>query len=96
MTKKISSFDIAEHLETEADIQAFLNETAKEGGASDFIHALSIAARAKGMSEVAKQAGVTRASLYKSLANDGNPHFDTVFRVCHALGVQLVTRPLPA
>ena len=74
----------------------FLNETAQQGNASDFIHALGIAARAKGMSEVAKQAGVTRASLYKSLADDGNPHFDTIFRVCNALGVQLVTQPIHA
>ena len=96
MTKKVTRFDIAEHLETEADIQEFLNETALQGSASDFIHALGIAARAKGMSEVAKQAGVTRASLYKSLADDGNPHFDTVFRVCNALGVQLVTQPIHA
>ena len=96
MTKKVTPFDIAKHLETEADIQMFLNETAQQGNASDFIHALGIAARAKGMSEVAKQAGVTRASLYKSLADDGNPHFDTVFRVCNALGVQLVTQPIHA
>lgn len=96
MTAKISAFDIAQHLETEADIQEFLSETAQQGSASDFIHALGIAARAKGMSEVAKQAGVTRASLYKSLADDGNPHFDTVFRVCAALGVRLVTQPVYA
>ena len=96
MTKKVTPFNIAEHLETEADIQAFLNETAQQGNASDFVHALGIAARAKGMSEVAKQAGVTRASLYKSLADDGNPHFDTIFRVCNALGVQLVTQPIHA
>jgi probable addiction module antidote protein len=89
MTETITAFDIAEHLETDADIQAFLHEVAITGDASDFIHALSIAARAKGMTEVAKQAGVTRASLYKSLADDGNPRFDTVVKVCQALGVKL-------
>ena len=94
MTEKIISFDIAQHLETDADIQEFLNETVQQGGASDFIHALGIAARAKGMSEVAKQAGVTRASLYKSLADGGNPEFETVFRVCNALGVRLVALPV--
>ena len=82
-------FDIAEHLETEADIQAFLLESAQSGEPADFIHALAIAARAKGMSEVAKQAGVTRASLYKSLADGANPRFDTVAKVCAALGVRL-------
>lgn len=93
MAEKITSFDIAQHLETDADIQVFLNETAQQGDASDFIHALGVAARAKGMSEVAKLAGVTRASLYKSLADDGNPQFETVFRVCSALGVRLVAKP---
>lgn len=82
-------FDIAEHLETDDDIRAFLLESANTDEPSDFIHALAIAARAKGMSEVAKQAGVTRASLYKSLADDGNPRFDTVAKVCAALGVRL-------
>ena len=69
MKEAIATFDIAEHLETDADIQAFLNESAIIGDTSDFIHALSIAARAKGMTEIAKQAGVTRASLYKSLSS---------------------------
>lgn len=89
MTEKITSFDIANHLKTEADIQAFLNETAESGNAADFIHALGIAARAKGMTEVAKRAGVTRASLYKSLGDSGKPQFETIFRVCHALGLKL-------
>jgi len=62
MNNMITSFDIAEHLETEADIQAFLHDAAANGDASDFIHALSIAARAKGMTEVAKHAGITLAS----------------------------------
>ncbi len=93
---KIRRFDIAELLETESDIQEFLSETAKEGDAADFIHALGVASRAKGMSKVAKEAGVTRASLYKSLASDGNPNFETVFKVCHALGVHLVAQPIHA
>lgn len=94
MTETIIAFDIAEHLETEADIQDFLRETAITGDTTDFIHALNIAARAKGMSEVAKQAGVTRASLYKSLAENGNPRFDTIVKVCNALGVKLHAEPV--
>ncbi|MGH8476348.1 MAG: DNA polymerase III subunit epsilon [Methylococcales bacterium] len=78
MTETITPFDIAEHLETDNEIREFLRETAISGDASDFIHALNVAARAKGMTEVARQAGVTRASLYKSLADDGNPRFDTI------------------
>lgn len=82
-------FDIAEHLNTPEEIRAFLQEVAATGDESDFIHALNIAARAMGMTEVAKKAGVTRASLYKSLAEDGNPRFETVSKVAKALGCKL-------
>ncbi len=90
MTEKITLFDVAEHLKTDEDIKIFLKESADTGNASDFIHALNTAARAKGMTEVAKQAGVTRASLYKSLADDGNPRFDTITKIVEALGCKLV------
>ncbi|MGH8497866.1 MAG: addiction module antidote protein [Methylococcales bacterium] len=90
MTENITPFDITEHLETDADIREFLRETVIAGNASDFIHALNTAARAKGMTEVAKQAGVTRASLYKSLADDGNPRFETIAKIVEALGCKLV------
>jgi probable addiction module antidote protein len=55
------------------DIKLFLKEAVKTGSGKDFIHALNTAARAKGMTEVAHQADVTQASLYKSLFGDGNP-----------------------
>jgi len=86
----ISTFDIAEHLETDTDIQDFLRETAQTGSPSDFIHALNIAARAKGMTKVAKLAAVTRASLYKPLAEDGKPRFEMVAKIVEALGCKLV------
>ena len=82
-------FDIAEHLETDHDIWEFLAEVLATGTTSDFIHALNTAARAKGMTEVAKQAGVTRASLYKSLSADGNPRFETISKIVEALGGHL-------
>lgn len=82
-------FDIAEHLETDEDIRGFLCEVANTGDTADFIHALNIAARAKGMTEVAQQVGVTRASLYKSLSEDGNPRFETIHKVVEALGCKL-------
>ena len=86
---KIFPFDIAEHLQNDDDIHGFLVEVAATGDESDFIHALNIAARAKGMTEIAKKAGVTRASLYKSLADGGNPRFDTISKVTKALGCRL-------
>ena len=86
---KATKFDIAEYLETPEDIQAFLDEAMNTGSSEEFIHALGIAARAKGMTEVAEKAGVTRPSLYKSLSNGGKPGFDTVNKVIHALGCKL-------
>ena len=82
-------FDIAEHLTTDEDIREFLKETANTGDTSDFIHALSIATRAKGMTEIAKQAGVSRASLYKSLSDSGNPRFETISKIVNALGCKI-------
>jgi probable addiction module antidote protein len=88
MALKTRPFDVAEHLETEEDIKIFLKDAA-EGTPEEFIHALSTAARAMGMTEVAKKAGVTRASLYKSLADGGKPQFATVSKVLKALGCKL-------
>lgn len=89
MTLEIKPFDIAEHLNTPKDIRNFLQEVLDTGDESDFIHALSTAARAMGMTEVAKKAGVTRASLYKSLSENGNPGFITISKVTKALGCKL-------
>ena len=89
MSTKTFPFDIAEHLQNDDDIRGFLSEVAATGDESDFVHALSIAAKAKGMTEIAKQAGVTRASLCKSLADGGNPRFDTISKVTKALGCKL-------
>lgn len=88
MTTKTRPFDAAEYLTTDEDIKFFLQDAA-EGTPEEFVHALNTAARAKGMTEVAKKAGVTRASLYKSLAEGGSPRFDTISKVAKALGCKL-------
>jgi probable addiction module antidote protein len=89
MQSNIFPFDISEHLETDEDIRGFLQEVASTGDTSDLIHALNVAARAKGMTEVARQAGVTRASLYKSLSENGNPRFDTISKIVETFGCKL-------
>ena len=89
MTLGTKPLDISEHLNTPDEIRAFLQEVLETGEESDFIHALSIAAKATGMTDVAKKAGVTRASLYKSLATNGNPRSSTVSKVAKALGCKL-------
>jgi probable addiction module antidote protein len=90
MALKTYPLDVAELLEDDEDIRVFLEETAREGTPEDFICALGAAARARGMTEIAKQAGVTRASLYKSLSVAGNPEFSTVAKVTRALGLKLI------
>jgi probable addiction module antidote protein len=85
----LRTLDIAEYLETEEDIAGFLNEMLLEGTPSEFRHALSIAARARGMTDIAQKANVTRASLYKSLSETGEPRFDTIRKVIAAMGLKL-------
>lgn len=99
MTKKIRiadlpEFDFAEHLKSEADIAAYLTIVLEEGNMSELAHALGIAAKARGMSEIAAQSGLTREALYKALRSGAQPRFDTINRVCAALGVRLVAQPV--
>ena len=89
MSIKTSPLRIEDYLETDEDIKEFLTELARTGNYSDLMHGIATAARAKGMSNVAKQAGVTRASLYKSLSEDGNPRFETINNVVEALGCKI-------
>ena len=97
MTKKISiaglpEFDLAEQLKSEEDIAAYLTMVIEEGDTSELAHALGLAARARGMSEIAKASGITREALYRALRPDASPRFDTINRVCTALGVRLVAQ----
>ena len=97
MTKKISiaglpEFDLAEQLKSEEDIAAYLTMVIEEGDTSELAHALGLAARARGMSEIAKASGITREALYRALRPDASPRFDTINRVCAALGVRLVAQ----
>jgi probable addiction module antidote protein len=88
MKFKTKPFDVAAHLDNDETIAFFL-EDAADGSPEEFIHALNTVARAKGMTEIAKKAGVTRASLYKSLADGGKPRFDTIVKITKALGCKL-------
>jgi len=66
------------------------------GDDGELAHALGHIAKARGMAQIAKDAGIGRESLYKALRPDANPRFDTISRVCKALGVRLVAQPLAA
>lgn len=89
--KKIETrpWDAAEHLETEEDMAAYLDAALEEGDASLVLAVLGDIARAKGMSQIAREAGLGRESLYKALSPTGNPEFATILKVVRALGLQL-------
>lgn len=86
---KTAPFDSAEYLQTAEDIAAYLEAAFEDGDAAVITHALGVVARAEGMTEVARKAGLTRASLYKALSGEGRPEFATVLKVLQALGLKL-------
>jgi len=82
-------WDAAEHLETEEDMAAYLEAALEDGDSSLVAAALGDIARAKGMTEIARETGLGRESLYKALSAHGNPEFSTILKVIHALGLRL-------
>ncbi|KFL27695.1 addiction module antidote protein [Paradevosia shaoguanensis] len=89
MPLETSPYDSAEFLKTKDQVVAYLEAAFEDGDAALISHALGVVARSEGMSEVAKQAGLSRANLYKALAENGNPEFATVLKVVQALGLKL-------
>ena len=88
---KTTRFDVSEHLRTPEEMAAYLEASIEEanGDATFIAKALGDIARAKGMSQVARDAGLSRESLYKALSGDRNPNFDTILKVISALGIKL-------
>ena len=86
---KTRPWDAVEHLETDEDMAAYLEAALESGDASLIAAALGDIARAKGMTEIAREAGLGRESLYKALSPEGNPEFATVLKVIRALGLKL-------
>lgn len=89
MALKTKKWDAAEYLETPKSIVAYLEAAFEEGDPSLIAAALGDIARAKGMSELARQAGVTREALYKALSQSGDPRLSTFLGVMKALGIKL-------
>tara|TARA_R110002096_G_C14367410_1_gene704551 strand:+ start:506 stop:805 length:300 start_codon:yes stop_codon:yes gene_type:complete len=88
---KTTRFDVAEHLRTSEDMAAYLEACIEEanGDAAFIARALGNIAKAKGMAQVARDAGLSRESLYKALSGDRSPGFDTILKVVGALGLEL-------
>jgi len=95
MTIKTTRWDSAEHLKTDEEIQLYLEACLEEAGDDPafIVHALGVVARAKNMSQLARDTGLTREGLYKALSEDGNPTFATVAKIAKALGFKLTVQP---
>ena len=91
MTEKFSRWDSADYLKTEEDIDLYFEACVSEdpGDGSLIRNALGTIARARGMSQLARDTGLAREGLYKALSPDGNPEFATVMKVIKALGLKL-------
>ena len=96
MTISTTRWDSAEHLRTEEDIQLYLEACLEEAGDDPafIVHALGVVARVRNMSQLARDAGITREGLYKALSAEGNPSFATVAKIAKALGFKLSVQPL--
>lgn len=82
----IKNWDASEYFKTEQDIIEYLDAAAETGDPALLQAAIGDVAKARGMGQIAKEVGVGRESLYKSLSRDGNPSFQTILKVIHALG----------
>lgn len=90
----VRPFDVAEYLDSEEMIAAYLSEVLADGDMDELLNALGNVARAKGMSKLAEESGLGRESLYKALAKGAKPRFETINRVLNALGVCLRAEPV--
>ena len=90
MTKaKTFTWNVEDYLESTEDMAAYLEAALEEGDSALIAAALGDIARAKGMTQIAKETGLGRESLYKALSSEGNPEFATILKVIHALGLRL-------
>jgi probable addiction module antidote protein len=95
MNIKVSKWDASEYLSTPTDVIAYLNAVISENDPALLQAALGDVAKAQGMTQIAHDAGVGRASLYKSLRVDSSPSFKTIAKVAQVLGLRIVFEPLP-
>jgi probable addiction module antidote protein len=93
MSEKTIAFDAAEHLDDAVSQAELLDDAFESGDATYIAHALGVVARARGMTSIAREAGVTREALYRSLSEGGDPRLSTVIGVMRALGLHLQAKP---
>jgi probable addiction module antidote protein len=93
VAEKLTRFDPAEGLTSDEAIAVFMEEAFKTEDANYIAHALGVVARAKGMTQIARETGLSREQLYRSFSENGNPTLKTTIAVMKALGVELTARP---
>jgi probable addiction module antidote protein len=93
MEGKTLAWDATDYLKTDDDIAEFLAAALETGEVSDVTHALATIARARGMTETAKSAGLARGSLYKAIGEGANPTLSTLLSVLNAMNVTLSAKP---
>ncbi|MGO4437801.1 addiction module antidote protein [Rhizobium sp. RAF56] len=93
MAVKTSKWDIAEHLDTEEKIALFLEAVFEDGDPATIAAAIGDVARVHGMTQIAKDAGLSRENLYRALSAEGNPEFSTIMKVIKAMGFDLSVTP---
>ena len=91
---KTQPFDPAAYLDDAESLAAYMSEALATEDPAFIADALGVVARARGMSEIARESGLSRESLYRALSPDGNPEFNTILRVVRSLGLQLTTTPI--
>ncbi len=89
---KTRPFDMANHLQSEADITEYLSQVLEDGDPTELAAALGDIAKARGMAQLAKDTGLSRESLYKSLSGERVPSTDTLFKVIRAMGFKLTVQ----
>ena len=93
MSEKIYDYDPAASLESEEAIAMFLSDALETGDTAYIAKAMGVVARAKGMTELARETGLSREQLYRSFSEQGNPTLKTMLTVTRALGLELAARP---
>lgn len=89
MTEQYSRYDTADYLHNPEDMTLYFEACLEENDPALIAHALGVIARARWMSQLAKDTGLSRESLYKALSAEGNPEFSTILKVTRALGIRL-------
>jgi probable addiction module antidote protein len=86
---ELPEFDMAQYIKNDDDVVEYLRQVLEEGDAGELAAALGHIAKARGMTEIAKACGIKREALYKALRPNSHPRFETIQKVCKALGVKI-------